>query len=96
MLTIKNINTILYHKYGSLSEWELIEIRITDKYTFEFKKWLPGNHAVYHKIKLERDGSYSSHVGKLVYKFGRGLYTADFLQNKTNVKDIFENTLKTK
>ena len=99
MLTINNIKTILYHKFGVLSEWELIDIDADDwddEYEFQFKKWLPGNHAVYHNIILNRKGKYSPHVGKIVYTFGGGLYTADFLQNKKNVKDIIENILKTK
>ena len=73
MLIINNIKTILYHKFGTLSEWELIDIDADDwddEYEFQFKKWLPGNHAVYHNILLNRKGKYSPHVGKIVYTFG--------------------------
>ena len=94
MLTIKNINSILNTKYGNIGEWELIDIRIDECYHFTFRKFIPGAHTISQKIKLERDGAYNGHVGKLVYKFGVGIYTLEYLENKNNVKDIFEARLK--
>jgi hypothetical protein len=101
MLTIENLNTILNTKYGVIDQWELIDIKDydwDDEYKFQFYKRLIPGHGQYEDMILNRVGKSMLLKGKqkMVYKFGDGLFTTDYLRDKSNFKGIIEKYLKTK
>jgi hypothetical protein len=101
MLTIKNIKNILNTKYGVIDQWTLIDLSgfdWDDKYKFQFYKRVAQGAGQYEDMILKRKGIPHSVKGKgvLVYKFGDGLYTTDFLRDKNKFKGIIEQYLKTK
>jgi hypothetical protein len=101
MLTIENIRTILNTKYGVIDQWQLIEISDYDwdeEYKFQFYKQVGPGHGQYEDMILNRVGKSMFLKGKqtMVYKFGGGLYTVDYLRDKHNFKRIIEQYLKTK
>jgi len=97
MLTIKNIHKIENQKVGDSNEWEIIEVDADewyDKYIFHFKKWLPGNHAQYEEIILDRNGEWNDNVNKTVYSVDKRLFSKGYLADMDKVKDIFTAILK--
>ena len=101
MLTIENIKSILNTKFGVIDQWQLIEISDydwDDEYKFQFYKRVAPGSGQYEDMILNRVGKLHPSKGKRVmaYKFGGGLYTADFLRDKNKFKNIIEQYLKTK
>jgi hypothetical protein len=101
MLTIENLNKILNTKYGVIDQWELIatsQVVSDDTYKFQFYKQVGPGAGHYEDMILKRKGIPHSVKGKptMVYKFGDGLFTADFLRDKSKFKGIIEEYLKRK
>jgi hypothetical protein len=101
MLTIKNIEKILNTRYGRVDEhfdeWELININDMSEteYVFHFRREYKdrGNLVQRRQITMNRVGKFHTHVMEKVYECGGGLFTMGYLENKDNMKRIFEDRL---